>query len=103
METPLQLYLLRKEPEVRVNGVVYTLPPQPMKLLTVMGDKGEPTYFRDELVKLLYGTANQHLAFSKKALYPLRSTLPIEFRSSTQQRLHLLETRISLGGQLIFC
>lgn len=79
MEAPLQLYLLRKQPEVRVNGVVYALPPQPMKLLTLIGDKGEPTYFRDELVKLLYGTSNKHLVFSKKALYPLRSTLPIEF------------------------
>ncbi|MFN8529511.1 MAG: tetratricopeptide repeat protein [Anaerolineae bacterium] len=77
MDTTLQLFLLRKQPEVRINGTAYPLQPRPMKLLALIGDKGESTYFRDELILLVDGNRENRRNF-RQILYLLRQQLPVE-------------------------
>jgi DNA-binding response OmpR family regulator len=74
----IQIYLLRKQPEVWVNGVLRTLDPQALKLLIILADEGEQVYSREDLVNLLYGadTPQTREAFRKRVLLPLRKILP---------------------------
>ncbi len=79
-DAAIKIYLLRKQPEVWVDGVLQDINPQALKLLIVMADKGDQVYSREELTAQLYGIQIPETrdALRKQALFYLRKTLPQE-------------------------
>ncbi len=78
MTAPVEIFLLRKQPEVRIDHEKTNLSLQALKLLIFMVDKGEDEYLRDDLIRVVYGTPQARDQFRRHALFPLRKALPPE-------------------------
>ncbi|MBL8132587.1 MAG: hypothetical protein JNL42_12075, partial [Anaerolineae bacterium] len=77
MTPSVQVCLLRRHPEITIEGEKRKLDWQVMNLLILIADQGESEYLRDDLIRTLYGaTPNARDSFRRKTLYELRRQLP---------------------------
>ncbi len=73
-----RICLLSKQPKVCVNDSEVTFIPPALKLLVYLAESGETEYDRDELIRLVHGSATvlARDSFRKKTLYLIRHEFP---------------------------
>ena len=72
----IRFYLLRKQPQIYVNGVQQTFSPQILMLLIYLAETSEAEYTREELIRLVYGTDTARETFRKVLVYSIRKLIP---------------------------